>query len=132
MYLLGVDWEHNVLYMKLDGFLEGNELEELVDEFTEKLEGMPASYCMINDLSSFVPPMSQSEEIIAELIKLLNTHAPRTVFRIINHNLAGIDPFLRAGEIETPDYEIINVRTLEEAYYVIAGERSGERPASIQ
>jgi hypothetical protein len=116
MYKITYDSDKNILFLSVEGYFDSDEISRFTEEFREQVNRLDEGFTLINDMSRFTPPSDDIFLIIKEFMELLDSKKPGRVIRILDpDNTGAMVQFFQSDELASVDYEVVTVRSLEEA-----------------
>ena len=116
MHHLSVDTERNILFMKLEGLMNEQEVEVFGVELLEKVKLLHKEFVIINDMEHFRIATAAAAEMLTELHRKMGDYGVGRVIRILGAKAktTGILQLQRTAK-NSGAYEPIEVATMEDA-----------------
>jgi hypothetical protein len=112
MYEIQTDIEKNLLYVKLSGFMEENEVKSAVIDAKSAINSLRPSFDAITDITNFKPVAPSGRGMLLDIMKYVIQHKVNRVIRIVG-NTIGQAQFTRASK--EAGYTAYHVKSLKQA-----------------
>lgn len=113
-YQVEIDRAENRLYMKLDGMLEQEMADDVVEEITDRLDELRPGFQVINDISEFKPVSQDATDAIERGKQAIADRGVNAVVRIVGDSVIGKMQFDRVGD-EIEGYHVATAESREQA-----------------
>ena len=124
-YTLEVDTETNRLYMKLDGMLDAETGQRIVDELEEEyVPQLEPGFDLVNDISEFKPVSQDATQAIERGKQLIAGAGVSAVARVMGDSVIGKMQFERHGD---DDYHTTTAESREQAESFLDRFREDDR-----
>ncbi len=116
MYKIEYKNDKNILFISVEGYMDSDEISRFVKEFREQIDQLAEGFILVNDMSRFTPPSDDVFLIIREFMELMKGKKPGKVIRVLDpDNTGAMVQIFQSEELAGIDYDVITVRSLEEA-----------------
>lgn len=116
MYKIEYKNDKNIFFVSVEGYMDSDEISRFTEEFRDQSDRLEEGFILVNDMSRFTPPSDDVFLIIREFMELMKSKKPGKVIRILDpDNTGAMVQIFQSEEIAGIDYEVITVRSREEA-----------------
>ena len=110
----------NTLYLKLRGFLRGEEVRELADKAIFEANRLQPGFFVINDIRDFKPTDPVSAGELQRAQTYVYNAGVRRVYRVVGDSVLGNLQFRKLQREAHANFEVVEVTEIEDAERQIA------------
>lgn len=111
------DTVKNRLYVFVQGFLDDNEVENVINTLIAETKKLKPGFDAINDISGFKPASAQAAEKLVQGQRFVKEWGVRRVIRVVGQGGLAATQLARTGK--EAGYDADTVATMEEAEKVL-------------